>query len=208
VVDVRADVALAHGEAAGSKVGSKKVVAILELTPEIRAVRDKWHYRGEGRPDFAIQPAADQESVWDYPRPPEIELDTRWVRVSYSGRKVASSVSAKRVVETAGAPTFYFPCSDVATDRLVLSTRTSVCEWKGLAVRVDLIDGPKGVGWQYVDTFPEFTDIRGLYAFYPEKLECRIDDESVLPQGGGYYGGWITSEVVGPFKGDPGTSDL
>ena len=184
------------------------MVAILELTPEIRAARDKWHYRGERRPDFAIQPAADQESVWDYPRPPEIAVDTRRVSVSYGGRKVASSVSTKRVLETAGPPTFYFPCSDVATDRLALSDRTSVCEWKGLAVRVDLIDGPKDVGWQYVDTFPEFKDISGLYAFYPEKLECRIDDERVLPQEGGYYGGWITSEVVGPFKGDPGTNDL
>ena len=183
-------------------------MAILEVTAEIRAMRSKWQYRGGSRPNFAVQPGADQESVWDYPRPPEILLDTRFLRVYCGGQKVAGSASTKRVLETAGPPTFYFPSRDVITDCLILSNRTSVCEWKGLAVSVDLIDGPKDVGWQYVDTFPEFTDIGGLYAFYPGRLDCRIDDEKVSPQGGGYYGGWITSEVVGPFKGDPGTSGL
>ena len=206
--DIRADGTLAYGAVIGSNVGPKEVVALLEITAEIRAMRSKWRYRGGSRPHFSVQPGPGQESVWDYPRPPEISLDSRCLDVSYDGRKIARSASTKKVVETAGAPTFYFASGDVDTDCLVSSNRTSVCEWKGLAVSVDLIAGPKDVGWRYIDTFPEFTEIGGFYAFYPGKLDCRIDGETALPQGGGYYGGWITSDLVGPFKGDPGTSGL
>ena len=171
--------------------------------------RAQWIHRGSTRPSWAIAPTEGQESVWDYPRPPRLDADTRRVRVLYDGVLIAESERAIRVLETASPPTFYMPPSDVRTELLERARGASICEWKGSAsywsLRVGDRTQPK-VAWSYENPFPEFTSISGYLSFYPSKLECFVGVERVRPQPGDFYGGWITSEIVGPFKGDPGTS--
>jgi uncharacterized protein (DUF427 family) len=166
-------------------------------------MRRRWIYRGESRPAFARVPAEGQESVWDYPRPPRLSPDPRGLIVSYRDRIVAESTRSVRVLETSGPPTFYLPRDDVRMQWLSENDSRSSCEWKGIAVGFDLIGGPDGVAWSYPQTFPEFDAIEAWLAFYPAKIDCFVDGERVRPQPGGYYGGWITDEIVGPFKGEP-----
>ena len=147
-------------------------------------------------------PAAGQESVWDYPRPPRISPDPRRIIVSCADQIVAESTRSVRVLETAGPPTFYVPPDDVEMSLLSQNDTRSFCEWKGNAVGFDLIGGPRDVAWSYLQTFPEFDAIAGWIAFYPATIECSVDGERVRPQPGAYYGGWITDEIVGPFKGE------
>ncbi len=176
----------------------------LQADARIEAARARWRNRGQARPDFAIVPQEGQESVWDYPRPPRLEGDARRVEVRAGGRLVAATDRAVRVLETASPPTFYIHPDDVDRDALVPSGRTSLCEWKGQAVDFDLVDGPGSVAWCYPRVFPEFAALAGWFAFYPARVECFVDGERVRPQPGGYYGGWITDEIVGPVKGEPG----
>ena len=177
----------------------------LQPSAMIEAARDKWALRGQRRPDFAHAPGPGEESVWDYPRPPRIVADPRAVEVRFGDRVIASTTRAVRVLETASPPTFYVPPDEVDTAALVESGRRSLCEWKGEAVDFDLVGGPPSVAWCYPRVFPEFADIAGWLAFYPARLACFVAGERVRPQPGGYYGGWITDHVVGPFKGEPGT---
>ena len=150
-----------------------------------------------------------QESVWDYPRPPRIEPDARVWRVTFGGVVVAETRRGLRVLETASPPTFYFPPDDVRTDLLQPGGRQTVCEWKGLADHFDLTVNSRtarAAAWSYQSPNPGYESIAGYIAFYPARVdEATVDGEQVRAQAGGYYGGWITSEVVGPFKGDPGT---
>ena len=178
----------------------------LHASAMIEAARDKWRFRGQARPDFAIAPGPGEESVWDYPRPPRIEASSRPVEVRFGDRVIAKTARAVRVRETASPPTFYVPPEDVDRSALIESGRTSLCEWKGEAVDFDLVDGPTSVAWCYPRVFPEFAPLAGWFAFYPARLECFLDDERVRPQPGGYYGGWITNEIVGPVKGEPGVT--
>ena len=178
---------------------------VLEVTPEVRLARRKWRYRGQVRPEFSIEPAAHQESVWDYPRPPRMHEDARAIRVGHQGMVIAETHASIRILETAGPPAFYIRPVDVDQTLLAESQTTSVCEWKGLARGYDLINRVRDVAWAYEQTFPEFQRIAGWFAFYPGKVECFVDGERVRPQPGGYYGGWITDEIVGPFKGDAGS---
>jgi uncharacterized protein (DUF427 family) len=180
-------------------------VGTLEITPEIRLAREKWRYRGETRPEFALEPAPGQESVWDYPRPPRMQDDERGVRVGYRGLVLAETRRAVRVLETASPPTFYIRPDDVDRTLLAPSGTSSICEWKGLARGYDLAGQVADAAWEYAQPFPEFRAIAGWFAFYPAKVECFVDDQRVRPQPGGHYGGWITDEVVGPFKGAPGS---
>lgn len=175
------------------------------MTDAVLAARAKWRFRGRGRPPFATAPGPGQESVWDYPRPPRIAPDPRRVRVMHGGRILADSTRAWRVMETASPPTFYLPAEDVEDALLHPSGRTTFCEWKGLAHEFDLA-GHEGVAWAYVDIFQEFTDIAGHFSFYPARVDCTVDGETVRPQPGDYYGGWVTSEIVGPMKGAPGSA--
>ncbi len=166
-----------------------------------------WKYTGQERPPFAESPAEGQESVWDYPRPPRLEEDTRTVEVRLGDLRIASSGEAFRILETASPPTFYVPPEDVDLDQLERVSGRSFCEWKGNATywglkgRPDL--GP--VGWSYEQPSASYRAIKDYLAFYPARVECYVDGERVQPQASGFYGGWITSELVGPFKGDPGT---
>lgn len=149
-----------------------------------------------------------RESVWDYPRPPRIEPVDRRVRVSLAGELIAESDGALRVLETAGAPTVYVPPDDVAVDALVPVSGGSFCEWKGAASYFDVVvagSRAERAAWAYDDPTGPFREIAGWPSFYPALVQCTLDEEIVEPQPGGFYGGWVTAEITGPIKGEPGS---
>ena len=165
-----------------------------------------WQHRGQRRPDFADTPGPGQESVWDYPRPPALDPAEQLVEVFEGERLLARSRGALRVLETASPPTVYLPPGDVRTDLLVPVAQSSFCEWKGSASYWALADAPDmPVGWSYAQPSPRFRDIAGWFSFYPARVRCLLDGETVRPQGGGFYGGWVTDAIVGPWKGEAGT---
>ena len=152
-----------------------------------------------------IEPGPGQESVWDYPRPPRVELCRRVARVEVDGVLVARSSKALRVLETAGPPTIYFPPDDVTFELLTPSGgRSTYCEWKGRASYFD-VAGRRRAAWTYSDPKEDFGQLRDHISFYPAKVECYLDEELVRPQPGRFYGGWVTDDIVGPFKGELGT---
>ncbi len=172
----------------------------------LTAARSQWTNTGQTRPSFAVEPEPGQESVWDYPRPPAVVADDRRVVVGDPGDPLASTSSALRVLETAGAPTFYLPPGDVRRDRLVEVPGTSLCEWKGRARYWALVDDPgEVIGWDYPEPFDDYRQLAGYLSFYPGRIHCTVAGEVVRPQPGGFYGGWVTDEIVGPIKGEPGT---
>jgi len=151
------------------------------------------------------------ERAADYPRPPLLEPDPRRVRIVHSGTVVVDTRRAQRVLETWSPPTFYVPTADLSRDaRLERATgASSFCEWKGAATYWDLHVADTVVSqaaWGYDSPTPRFASLQGTVAFYASRVdECWVDDERVTPQPGGFYGGWITPDVAGPFKGEPGT---
>ena len=150
-----------------------------------------------------------QESVWDYPRPPAVQPSTEHVVVELGGMVVVDTRRALRVLETSHPPGYYLPVTDVAPGALVAAAGTSVCEWKGVARYYDLVAGdaraPRAA-WGYDDPWPGYEALRGHVALYPDRVErCLVEGERVRAQGGGFYGGWVTDRVVGPFKGAAGT---
>jgi uncharacterized protein (DUF427 family) len=171
----------------------------------ILAGRSHWRYRGQQRPEFAEPTQPGEESVWDFPRPPRQESVESLVEVRNGGSLIAQSGRTVRVLETAGAPTYYLPPEDVQLERLHREGEASVCEWKGIATTFRVDDLP-GAAWCYERTFAEFSGIRGWLAFYPTLLECFVAGERVRPQPGGYYGGWVLANLRGPVKGEPGSS--
>lgn len=165
-----------------------------------------WNHKGKRRPDFAIEPGEGQESVWDYPRPPIVKRDNRFVEVLNADTLIAQTHDCYRVLETASPPTFYLPPDTVDWDLLVRADGSSICEWKGAARYWALAAEPAmPVAWSYPRPRARFDIIKDYVAFYPGRVACRVDGERVTPQAGRFYGGWITSDVVGPFKGEPGT---
>jgi len=167
-----------------------------------------WKFNGQQRPDFADQPGPDQESVWDYPRPPALVDCTQLIEVKSGAVLLARSEHCKRVLETASPPTIYIPYDDINFGHLQRVRGTSMCEWKGVAVYWGLKDSgnSQAIGWCYPTPDPAFSAIREWLSFYPGRVECFIDGERVRPQEGGFYGGWVTDAIVGPWKGAPGTS--
>ncbi|MCE2389958.1 MAG: DUF427 domain-containing protein [Proteobacteria bacterium] len=163
------------------------------------------------RPERIVPPGPGQESVWDYPRPPRVEPAGRPVRVEFAGRPIAESVRALRVCETAGPPCYYIPAGDVRTEYLHVGASESFCEWKGTARYWTLRHGSlesDDAAWSYPEPFEAFEALRDTYAFYPGRVDaCYVGGERVRAQPGAYYGGWITSDVTGPFKGGPGSED-
>ncbi len=149
------------------------------------------------------------ESVWDYPRPPRVEPSGRHVRVVVDGVVIADTRRAVRVLETSHPPSWYIPPEDVQVQLLRPTNRQSSCEFKGRARYYTVAaGGPDRVdaAWTYPQPLPGYEAIASHIAFYPGRVdEAWVDDERVIPQAGDFYGGWITSEVTGPFKGGPGT---
>lgn len=167
-----------------------------------------WKYTGDGRPPFAVEPGPGEESVWDYPRPPRLEADRRRVEVRCGELEVARTRRSVRVLETASPPGVYIPPEDVHLELLEPFPGSSICEWKGRA-RYWSVRTPDGlnekVGWSYPDPSAGFEEISGYISFYPARLACSVAGERAEPQPGGFYGGWLTKEIVGPVKGEPGT---
>ena len=155
---------------------------------------------------------AEPESVWDYPRPPRLEVTQKLIVIVFGGQTIVETRNAQRVLETSHPPVYYIPRADVAPGALVpAGGRTSFCEWKGHASYLDVVgsDGRRAerAAWTYLDPSPGFEAIRESVAFYPAAMDaCTVDGEQVMPQPGGFYGGWITPELVGPFKGEPGSA--
>jgi uncharacterized protein (DUF427 family) len=169
-----------------------------------------WKYRGSGRPPFADEPSVGQESVWDYPRPPALRAESRRVVVRFGDEKIAETVAAYRVLETASPPTFYIPPRDIRMELMVDSDDVSFCEWKGSA-RYWSLQLPnhrlQNIAWGYDHPSSGFEKISGFLSFYPGRVECFVDGERVRPQPGGFYGGWLTNEIKGPVKGSPGSGN-
>ena len=155
------------------------------------------------------KPGPGQESVWDYPRPPLVEPTTRRIEVIFGGETIADTTRALRVLETSHPPVYYIPLADVAEGVLTSTGRASYCEFKGEACYFSVSVGGRtaeDAAWIYERPAPGFESLSGHVAFYPRAMdECRVDGEVVRPQNGHFYGGWITSDVVGPFKGEPDT---
>ncbi len=156
-----------------------------------------------------VEPGPGQESVWDYPRPPRLEPSSELVEVELGGVVICSTRRSLRVLETSHPPTYYLPLADFAEGSVRPAAGSTYCEWKGRAAYLDLVGGDRiavGKAWHYLDPTAPFAEVRGHLALYPAEMdECRVDGEVVRPQDGGFYGGWITSRVVGPFKGGPGS---
>jgi len=156
-----------------------------------------------------IPPRPGQESVWDYPRPPRVEPCGSQVEVVFGGVTIAVTRAPLRVLETSHPPNYYFPPDSVIPGIFRASIKTSWCEWKGLANYYSVVHRGKAVAdavWTYRDPLPGYEALTGYLAFYPGLMEaCVVNAELVLPQPGGFYGGWVTSKVAGPFKGEPGS---
>jgi len=160
-------------------------------------------------PPKRTEPLAGQESVWDYPRPPRLEQIGARLRVIFSGRTIVDTKSGYRVLETSHPPVYYLPPDDLAQEYLQAASGGSWCEFKGHAEYWSLsVDDriSNNAAWSYPKPTAAFTAIAGYLAFYASRVdECWVDDERVQPQEGDFYGGWITSRIVGPFKGGAGT---
>jgi uncharacterized protein (DUF427 family) len=155
------------------------------------------------------EPMPGQESVWDYPRPPRLEKISARLRVIFNGQTVAETISGYRVLETSHPPVYYIPPGDIVLPYLRSTAGSSWCEFKGRAEYWSLdVKGKRAenVAWSYPSPLPAFASIAGHLAFYASRVDaCWVDEERVLPQDGDFYGGWITSRIVGPFKGGAGT---
>ncbi len=150
------------------------------------------------------------ERVWDYPRPPAVVPCERHVRVELGGEVLADSILALRVLETSHPPTIYVPPTDVRGQFLTKSrARSTWCEFKGVAQYLDaVVEGRRveAVAWTYADPSPGYEALRDHVAFYPGRVDAAwLDDERVQVQESDFYGGWITADLVGPFKGPIGT---
>jgi uncharacterized protein (DUF427 family) len=160
-------------------------------------------------PGERVVPGPGQESVWDYPRPPRVEPVGERLRVVVDGEAIAETTRGFRVIETAGAPVYYFPPSDVRMDLIADSPHGSFCEWKGSAGYHTYV-GPRRridrIAWSYPAPMPGYEEIVGYLAFYAGLVdEAWVGDERATPQPGHFYGGWVTSRIVGPIKGVPGS---
>ena len=155
------------------------------------------------------QPGPGQESVWDYPRPPRLEQSNETVEVVLGGQVIARTTRGWRVLETSHPPTYYLPREAFVDGALRPTPGTSMCEWKGQASYFDLVAGDAvaaRAGWTYASPTTRFAELSDAIAVMPELVDrCVVNGETVQPQPGSFYGGWVTSRVVGPFKGAPGS---
>lgn len=156
-----------------------------------------------------IVPGPGQESVWDYPRPPRVELAQQHIQVIFDGAIIADTRHALRVLETSHPPVYYLPPEDVQMDYLARVNHVTMCEFKGAAVYYNIAVGSQHathVAWSYPQPTSAFSALTNYLAFYPSKIDaCLVDGELAQAQPGDFYGGWITKNIVGPFKGGTGT---
>lgn len=156
-----------------------------------------------------VPPGPGQESVWDYPRPPRIDDSSKHVQVIFNGQVIADTHRAKRVLETSHPPVYYIPLEDIRQEYLERTNRATFCEFKGTAAYYTITVGDKcadNAAWFYPNPSAGFHGIKNYVAFYPSRVDaCFVNGERVAAQPGDFYGGWITGELVGPFKGGPGT---
>jgi uncharacterized protein (DUF427 family) len=171
--------------------------------------REKWRNFPRVRPANIVVPGPGQESVWDYPRPPRVEQVRDRVHVVLAGIVLADSTRALRVCETSSPPAYYIPPADVRIECLEPSRRSAFCEWKGTASYWSVRVGERTVrdaAWSYPQPDEGYEAIRDYLAFPPRRMEaCYVGEHRVAPQPGLYYGGWITPELTGPFKGVAGS---
>lgn len=179
----------------------------------LRAARAAWHWRGGTRPPFAVVPGPGQVSVWDFPRPPVLQAEPREVVVRWGAAEIVRTRRAWRVLETAHPPSVYLPWDDVQPGWLQPARgAASFCEWKGPARYWSLVDPADParrldqVAWSYPSPLPGAEPLAHCVAFYAHALQCSVGGAPVQPQPGRFYGGWITPELVGPFKGGPGSA--
>ncbi len=160
-------------------------------------------------PDIQV-PGPGQESVWDYPRPPALRRCDKRVRIVLGGETIADTTAALCALETSHPPTYYLPPADIAMELLHATTGSSFCEWKGIASYYDIEHAGevyRKVAWTYHEPTPRYAELAHHVAFYPQVMDaCYVGDEKVRPQPGQFYGGWITSDLAGPFKGEPGSA--
>ncbi|MBK7994545.1 MAG: DUF427 domain-containing protein [Blastocatellia bacterium] len=156
-----------------------------------------------------VEPKPGQESVWDYPRPPRVEITKKEIKIIFNKVTIVNSSNAKRVLETSHPPVYYIPQTDILMQYLFISSGSSFCEWKGEAIYYSLeVNGKRleKVAWSYPKPTNRFEVIKDHLAFYAHPMDaCLVEGELVTPQPGNFYGGWITSDIVGPFKGGPGS---
>lgn len=182
-----------------------------KLLRQVAPARDKW---GPRPPEVTLEPTGgDEENVWNYPRPPAVQDCSAVVYVEFAGEIIARSQRTKRVIETAGAPVYYFPPTDVKRKYLAETDDVSICEWKGAAIYYDLVVGEicsESAAFAYPDPLDDlgrgYSQIAGWISFYPARVELAIiGDERVQAQPGDVYAGWVTPNIKGPIKGEPGT---
>ncbi len=156
-----------------------------------------------------IVPAPGQESVWDYPRPPRLEDSSKHIQIIFNDVLIADTHQAKRVLETSHPPSYYLPPVDLRLEYFSQTARSTFCEWKGQAAYYTITVGDQqavNVAWFYPNPTADFAALKDYVAFYPSRMQaCYVDGELVQAQPGDFYGGWITSDIVGPFKGGAGT---
>lgn len=181
----------------------------MDEKDELLRRTERWRRALRTRPEGVPRPGPGQESVWGYPRPPRIEAVDARVCVELAGVLLADTREALRVLETASPPTYYLPRAAVRTELLEPGTLSSLCEWKGRARYWSARVGSRAVAnvaWGYPDPFAEYAALAGSLAFFPGRVDaCTVGGERVQPQPGDYYGGWITKNLLGPFKGEPGS---
>jgi uncharacterized protein (DUF427 family) len=156
-----------------------------------------------------IEPGPGQESVWDYPRPPRFEASTKHLQIIFNQVTIADTRCSMRVLETSHPPSYYIPPDDIQMQYLQKTSRVSWCEWKGQAGYYTVAVGDKeavNAAWFYSNPTRVFEPIKDCVAFYPSLMDaCYVDGELVQAQAGDFYGGWVTKDIVGPFKGSAGT---
>lgn len=173
-------------------------------SPRLRDIARDWQTFGK-RPTEIEIPGPDEESVWDYPRPPYLKEIDDLFEVRSGSQLILKASWAIKVAETASPPTYYFRSEDFLCD-LNLEETTSLCEWKGEATYYSIKD-LKSVAWSYLNPHSEYEALAGLISFYPGKFKTTFNGEAVLAQPGSFYAGWVTSKVKGPFKGEPGSQN-
>ena len=174
----------------------------------LERARAQWRWRGKDRPSFADDTKQGQVSVWDFPRPPVLVRDEREIEVRWGKTLVARTCGAWAVRETSHPPTFYLPMTDVNNALLRQAGWGSFCEWKGPALYWDLIDDERHlsqVAWSYPQPLAGAESLADCIAFYAHQLECRVNGALAVPQPGSFYGGWVTPDLSGPFKGELGS---